>query len=100
MEAPSTRPKAKAPATRAPPPPRSLHDPMGTGVILLAAGNGRRFGGQRPKQFLPLQGSPLFLKSLRAFGRLRSITDVVIVASPSSVPHVHRLLRKFRVAKA
>src|SRR4051794_10958937 len=89
-------PKEKAPVPPAMPPLRSLHDPMATGVILLAAGSSRRFGGRRPKQFLPLQGLPLFLRSFRTFSRLRSVTDIVVVASPSDLKSVVHHLRRFK----
>lgn len=58
---------------------------MSTGLILLAAGTGRRFGGRRPKQLLAFRGEPLYLASLRTFLRLPSISAVRLV-----VPAGHR----------
>ncbi len=37
------------------------------GLILAAAGSGARFGAPEPKQFLPWEGTPLFVRALRAF---------------------------------
>jgi len=36
-------------------------------LILAAAGSGARFGAPIPKQFLPWEGTPLFLRALQAF---------------------------------
>ena len=38
-----------------------------TAVLILAAGQGKRFGGDTPKQFLELQGKALWRLSLEAF---------------------------------
>lgn len=37
------------------------------GLVLAAAGWGRRFGSELPKQFLPLDGAPVYLHALRTF---------------------------------
>lgn len=37
---------------------------MKVGVLLLAAGSGRRFGSETPKQYLPVAGKPLLLHTL------------------------------------
>lgn len=51
------------------------------GLILAAAGLGSRLAGGRPKQFLRLQGQPLFLKALEPF---LPIVDQVAVVVPAS----------------
>jgi 2-C-methyl-D-erythritol 4-phosphate cytidylyltransferase len=48
-------------------------------VIIPAAGSGSRFGGEIPKQFLPLAGKPLLLHSVERFF-LDERVDQVIVA--------------------
>lgn len=65
---------------------------MPTGVVLLAAGSGNRFGGRTPKQFLPLAGEPLFARSLRALARLPSVTEVAVVAPPKDALALARRL--------
>ena len=37
------------------------------GLVLAAAGSGSRFGSDTPKQFIPLEGKPLFLHALDHF---------------------------------
>lgn len=70
---------------------------MSTGVVLLAAGSGRRFGGPTPKQFLPFQGEPLFLKSLRTFASVPSVSEIVLVVSPEAMKKAVGLVRHVKV---
>jgi 2-C-methyl-D-erythritol 4-phosphate cytidylyltransferase len=53
------------------------------GVVVVAAGQGLRFGGEGPKQFRELRGSPLLLHSLRPFLSHPAVVEVVVVL-PSS----------------
>ncbi len=50
-----------------------------TGIILAAAGEGRRLGHRRPKALVPLAGAPLFLHSVRTFASLSFVRRIVIV---------------------
>jgi 2-C-methyl-D-erythritol 4-phosphate cytidylyltransferase len=52
------------------------------GVVVVAAGQSQRFGGERPKQFRELRGSPLLLHSLRPFLSHPAVTEVVVVLPP------------------
>lgn len=47
-------------------------------AVLLAAGQGLRMGGDTRKQYLDLEGRPLFTYALEAMDRSEVITDVVI----------------------
>ncbi|MBI3325003.1 MAG: 2-C-methyl-D-erythritol 4-phosphate cytidylyltransferase [Candidatus Omnitrophica bacterium] len=49
------------------------------GVVIPAAGEGRRFGGERPKALVRLAGSPLLLHSLRIFARHADVAAIVVV---------------------
>lgn len=57
----------------------SLRD---AGVVLVAAGRGRRFGSERPKQFQVLGPAPVLLHALRPFASHPAIAHVVIVLAP------------------
>ena len=50
-------------------------------ALIVAAGEGRRFGGSVPKQFLPLAGIPLLAHSLRALA-IPGVVDGLVVAVP------------------
>lgn len=51
-------------------------------AIVVAAGQGTRLGGNRPKQFLELDGIPVIIRTLRQFERCREI-DEIVIALPS-----------------
>jgi len=48
-------------------------------AIVVAAGKGTRLGGNRPKQFLELDGIPVIIHTLRQFDLCREIDEVVVV---------------------
>jgi 2-C-methyl-D-erythritol 4-phosphate cytidylyltransferase len=48
-------------------------------AIVVAAGKGRRMGGPRPKQYMPLGGKPLLAHTLRAFDRCSAVESVYVV---------------------
>lgn len=49
-------------------------------LLLPAGGSGTRFGGERPKQLLPLLGLPVIRRSIDAFAGL---ADECVVAAPA-----------------
>lgn len=59
-------------------------------AILLAGGDGNRFGGEVPKQFLRLAGEEILLRSLRTLAAA-DMDQIVIVAHPRWVKETQRL---------
>jgi 2-C-methyl-D-erythritol 4-phosphate cytidylyltransferase / 2-C-methyl-D-erythritol 2,4-cyclodiphosphate synthase len=55
---------------------------MRVAAIIAAGGQGRRFGGVTPKQFVEFEGKSLLERSVRAFARSSRI-DSIVVALPS-----------------
>ena len=55
---------------------------MSVCVVLVAAGEGRRLGSDRPKAFVALGGRPLLAESLERLDRSDWIDSIVIVAPP------------------
>jgi 2-C-methyl-D-erythritol 4-phosphate cytidylyltransferase len=56
--------------------------PRDVGVVVVAAGQGTRLGGDVPKQFLPLAGVPVLLRALRPFASHPEVGRVVVVLAP------------------
>jgi 2-C-methyl-D-erythritol 4-phosphate cytidylyltransferase len=52
-------------------------------VIVVAAGRGTRFGGDLPKQYLPLDGVPILLRAVRPFASHSDVAQVVVVLAPA-----------------
>ncbi|MCH8321375.1 MAG: 2-C-methyl-D-erythritol 4-phosphate cytidylyltransferase [Acidobacteria bacterium] len=48
------------------------------GLVLAAAGTGSRFGSDTPKQFLPLEGKPLYLHALERFSSFFEVAVIVL----------------------
>lgn len=55
---------------------------MSVYVVLVAAGEGRRLGSDRPKAFMALGGRPLLAESLERLERSDWIDSIVVVAPP------------------
>jgi 2-C-methyl-D-erythritol 4-phosphate cytidylyltransferase len=68
-------------------------------VIIPAGGSGKRLGGVLPKQFLRLGDTPILVASVRAFGRLPEVREVVVVAPAAYVKRTTRLLKDARCRK-
>jgi 2-C-methyl-D-erythritol 4-phosphate cytidylyltransferase len=52
-------------------------------AIIAAAGQGRRLGGKRAKQFLELAGIPVIIHTLCRFEQCASIDEIVVVLPPA-----------------
>jgi 2-C-methyl-D-erythritol 4-phosphate cytidylyltransferase len=71
------------------------------GVVLVAAGKGRRFDpeARRPKQFLPLAGRPLLWWPLDVFERTPAVSRVAVVLPGDSLAWGRRALRRWGFRK-
>ena len=73
---------------------------MKVGLILVAAGEGKRAGGSTPKQFVKIHGKPLLAYSLEKFAKIKAIAEVVIAVPPGKAKMASKLLspalKKFR----
>jgi 2-C-methyl-D-erythritol 4-phosphate cytidylyltransferase len=57
--------------------------PRDVGVVVVAAGQGSRLGGDVPKQFLPVGGVPVLLRALRPFTSHPDVAGVAVVLAPA-----------------
>src|SRR5690606_15227265 len=51
----------------------------GTVALVVAAGRGQRFGGETPKQYLPMAGRPLMRHCLETFAAHPRISEVRVI---------------------
>src|SRR3954470_10290436 len=63
-----------------------------TGVILAAAGEGRRLGSRLPKALVPLAGTPLFLHALRTYAGLPFVKEIAVVLPAEWVDRIRKQL--------
>lgn len=52
---------------------------MKNGVIIVAGGSGKRFGGEVPKQFLLLNGKPVLMHTIERFAEALQQPEIVVV---------------------
>ncbi len=68
-------------------------------AIVVAGGQGTRFGATRPKQFLEINGVPIIIHTLRQFEQSRQIDRVVLVLPADDVDAFQTFIKKFSLAK-
>ncbi|MDH3492749.1 MAG: 2-C-methyl-D-erythritol 4-phosphate cytidylyltransferase [Acidobacteriota bacterium] len=64
-------------------------------AIIVAAGDGKRFGGTTPKQFLTLRGKTLLEIAVSRFEECADILEVVVVVPADFVDRSMEIIRKF-----
>ncbi len=70
-----------------------------TAAIVVAAGSAIRFGGDIPKQFMPLCGMPVVVHALRAFCQSIYIDTVICVVRPGDEAIYEEYKEKFSLDK-
>jgi 2-C-methyl-D-erythritol 4-phosphate cytidylyltransferase len=68
-------------------------------AIVVAAGKGTRLGGNRPKQFLELDGIPVIIRTLGQFERCREIDEVITVLPAEETAGFQSLAQQFGLRK-
>lgn len=63
---------------------------LNASLVVPAAGSGTRFGGELPKQLLPLAGRAILLRTLDAFAGL--VDEAVVATAPALIPRLAELL--------
>lgn len=58
--------------------------PPDVGVLIPAAGRGQRAGAADPKQFRPIAGIPMLLRSIRPFAQHPNVRQIVVALPPES----------------
>ena len=62
------------------------------GIVIPAAGQGKRMGAGYNKQFLPLMGQPLLAHTVRLFEASCYVSEIVIVGAESDQPLIKELV--------
>ncbi len=68
-------------------------------ALVVAAGRGTRFGGDLPKVFVDLAGSPLFLWALRAYDRSEAVSRLLLAVSADYLDLARDLCEQADLAK-
>ena len=60
-------------------------------IIIVAGGKGLRMGGEVPKQFLPIGGKPVLMRTIEAFYRFDAEIQIVLVLPVTQQAYWHDL---------
>ena len=68
-------------------------------AIIPAAGTGLRMGGATPKQFLSLEGVPIFVHTLRKFAASEAIDEIFLGVRPEEMDRASKEIATENFAK-
>lgn len=68
-------------------------------AVILAAGNGARFSGERKKQFEKINGVPVIVRSALAFEKSDEIHEIVVVTCVADIEGCRNLLKQYGITK-
>lgn len=72
---------------------------MFVSVIIAAAGNSTRYGGEKSKQFLMLDNTPVLIKSIQAFDEIDDVKEIIITARKQDFEIIEELAAEYGVRK-
>ena len=65
-------------------------------IIIVAGGKGLRMGGDVPKQFLPIGGLPILMRTLKRFREWSSDVGIILVLPKAQQDYWHALCQQYR----
>ncbi len=64
-------------------------------AAILAGGQGTRMGGDLPKQFLPINGTPILIHTVRQFATCECIDRIVVCVPAAYIKYTQKLLAEY-----
>ncbi len=64
-------------------------------IIIVAGGKGLRMGGDIPKQFLPIAGKPVLMRTMERFREYSADLQIILVLPESQQEFWHSLCREY-----
>ncbi|CAN5383589.1 2-C-methyl-D-erythritol 4-phosphate cytidylyltransferase [soil metagenome] len=68
-------------------------------AIIAAAGQGKRFGAEKPKQFLEICGKPLVIHTLQKFEICSAIDEIILVLFAEEIENFKPIAEKYNLKK-
>lgn len=65
------------------------------GVVIAAAGQGKRMGAADKKQFIELDGKPVLYHTVHLFTQIPEVQEIVVVTNMDDIPRTRALLQDF-----
>lgn len=67
-------------------------------AIIVAGGKGLRMGGELPKQFIPIEGRPVLMRTLDTFHSFDPTIDIILVLPCDHQPYWQELCHEYHFA--
>jgi 2-C-methyl-D-erythritol 4-phosphate cytidylyltransferase len=64
-------------------------------IIIVAGGKGLRMGSDIPKQFLPIGGKPVLMRTLERFREYSKDIQIILVLPEAQQPYWHQLCQEY-----
>ncbi|MBQ0072915.1 MAG: 2-C-methyl-D-erythritol 4-phosphate cytidylyltransferase, partial [Prevotella sp.] len=64
-------------------------------IVIVAGGKGLRMGGDIPKQFLPINGKPVLMRTLERFREYSPALQIILVLPESQQEYWHALCKEY-----
>jgi 2-C-methyl-D-erythritol 4-phosphate cytidylyltransferase len=68
-------------------------------AVILASGNGKRFDSEQTKQFVLLDGIPIFIRSIMAFEHSTETDEIVLVTREADIKGCRNLIADYGITK-
>ncbi|MGC7871460.1 2-C-methyl-D-erythritol 4-phosphate cytidylyltransferase [Desulfosporosinus sp. SYSU MS00001] len=69
------------------------------GIVIPAAGQGKRMGAEGNKQFLSLRGQPILVHTVRVFQMSDCVSEIVIVGAENDLALIKDLVIRYKLDK-
>ena len=66
-------------------------------IIIVAGGKGLRMGGDIPKQFVPVKGKPVLMRTLEAFYAYDEQMELILVLPANQQDYLEALVCRIRI---
>lgn len=76
-----------------------IKTPVMNTAIIVAAGLGKRFGAEKPKQFIEVFGKPLIVYTLQKFENCPAIDEIILVLPSEEAENFSQTAAKFKIKK-
>jgi 2-C-methyl-D-erythritol 4-phosphate cytidylyltransferase len=68
-------------------------------LLLMMGGSGTRLGADRPKQYIEIDGIPIFFYILRSYNQLDCIDEIIIVSNEMWIDYVQKWVDSLELKK-
>ncbi len=69
------------------------------GVVIPAAGEGKRMGNSLRKQFLIVANKPIVLRTMETFNSMAEIDSIVLITAADKIHYIHDIVQRNQLSK-